>query len=210
MFYSVVETKDLPSEATPETILKEFQDQKDSNELHFTGQIGEVEDCEFVGYKITGTILPFDELPITIEIVNPEGKIVGSESFTIESSTFQKNIKVDDWSVSGTYLIHLTYKYLVYEEKFEPNIKFPTEQEISDCRFKQSVEEQIENVVVQEPELVKSISTPLKQTHDGISPDDIICKDGLELIFKNNDSPACVKPETASVLIERGLAKLAS
>jgi len=144
-FYSVVETKDLPSESTPESILKEFQGQKDSDDLHFIGKFGEVVDCEFIDYKVTGTILPYAELPIAIEIVNPEGKVVGSESFTLESSTFQKNIKVDDWSVSGIYLIHLTYKYLIYEEEFEPNIKFPTDKEISDCRFKQSVEEQIKS-----------------------------------------------------------------
>jgi len=70
VFFSVVEAKDLPSESTPETILKKFHDQKDSSELHFTGQIGEVLDCEFIDYKVTGTILPFAELPITIEIIN--------------------------------------------------------------------------------------------------------------------------------------------
>ena len=204
IFFSVVETKDLPSEASPETVLKEFQDQKDSNELHFSGQIGKVVDCEFVDYIVTGTILPFDELPITIEIINSEGKVVGSELFTIQDATFEKNIKVDDWSVPGKYLIHLTYKHLIYEEKFEPNIEFPTEQEISDCRFKQSIEEQMKNVGVVQPVIVKAISTPLKQMRDGISPDDIICKDGLELIFKNNDSPACVKHETAIKLVERG------
>jgi len=72
-----------------------------------------------------------------IEIINPEGKIIGSESFTLDTTSFQKNIKVDDWSVPGSYLIHLTYKNLVYEEDFVPTIKFPTINEVSDCRFSQ-------------------------------------------------------------------------
>jgi len=56
MFFSVVETKDLPLESTPELIVKEFQDQKDSDELYFTGRFGEIVDCEFLDYKVTGTI----------------------------------------------------------------------------------------------------------------------------------------------------------
>jgi len=161
-FFSVVQTKDLPSESTPESILKEFHDQKDSDELHFTGQIGGIVDCEFIDYKVSGAILPYAELPITIEIINAEGKVVGSESFTLEAASFQKNIKVDDWSVPGSYFIHLTYKYVIYEEEFVPNIKFPTETEISDCRFKQSVEEQIEKS--EELIMQTDVETEVEQT----------------------------------------------
>ena len=49
--------------------------------------------------------------------------------------------------------------------------------------------------------------SPLKQLESGISPEDIECKEGLELIFKStNGSPACVKPQTAEKLVERGWA----
>ena len=48
--------------------------------------------------------------------------------------------------------------------------------------------------------------SPLKQIKLGISHSKITCNEGLELIFKPNDSPACVKPETAEKLIERGWA----
>lgn len=47
--------------------------------------------------------------------------------------------------------------------------------------------------------------SPLKQVSNGVSPENIVCKEELELIFKSSDnSPACVKPETAEKLIERG------
>ncbi len=47
--------------------------------------------------------------------------------------------------------------------------------------------------------------SPRQQIANGISPTDVICKEGLELIFKATDeSPACVKSETAVKLIERG------
>lgn len=46
---------------------------------------------------------------------------------------------------------------------------------------------------------------PRQQIADGVSPENIICKNGLELIFKSRDnSPACVKPETADKLVQRG------
>ncbi len=49
--------------------------------------------------------------------------------------------------------------------------------------------------------------SPVEQMKIGFLARDIICKEGLELIFKSTDnSPACVKPATAEKLIERGWA----
>ncbi len=49
--------------------------------------------------------------------------------------------------------------------------------------------------------------SPLKQFKSGISIDKIQCRDNLQLILKtSNNSPACVKPETKTKLIERGWA----
>ena len=45
---------------------------------------------------------------------------------------------------------------------------------------------------------------PLKQIALGVSPEQVNCKEGLVLIIKYNNSPACVKPETAIKLEERG------
>jgi len=50
--------------------------------------------------------------------------------------------------------------------------------------------------------------TPLKQIKNGIIPSEIICKEGLQLVFKNtDDGPACVKPTSVNKLIERNWAK---
>ena len=48
------------------------------------------------------------------------------------------------------------------------------------------------------------VDPPLKQVAQGISPDQVICKEGLELIIKNNGSSACVRFETAVKLEQRG------
>jgi len=53
----------------------------------------------------------------------------------------------------------------------------------------------------------RTVDSPRKQLENGVEPENIICKDGLELIFKSSDgSSACVKPETAEKLIQRGWA----
>jgi len=56
-------------------------------------------------------------------------------------------------------------------------------------------------------EMMKRTIPPMKQMKAGITPQDITCNEGLDLIFKShNGKPICVKPFTASVLLERGWA----
>lgn len=51
------------------------------------------------------------------------------------------------------------------------------------------------------------LGTPLQQIKKGISPQDVKCKTGLELIFKATDgSPACVTIFTKDKLVSRGWA----
>jgi len=55
--------------------------------------------------------------------------------------------------------------------------------------------------------MMKRTIPPMKQMKAGIAPQDITCNEGLDLIFKShNGKPICVKPFTASVLMERGWA----
>ena len=52
------------------------------------------------------------------------------------------------------------------------------------------------------------IEPPLRQLKNGVSINDIKCIDGMQLILKKEDgSPACVKPEDATALTERGWAR---
>ena len=54
------------------------------------------------------------------------------------------------------------------------------------------------------PEYV-GVDPPRKQIANGVPPHEVICSEGLELIFKaTNGFPACVKPSTATKLVERG------
>ncbi|MGH1568061.1 MAG: hypothetical protein ACRBBZ_02490 [Nitrosopumilus sp.] len=49
------------------------------------------------------------------------------------------------------------------------------------------------------------IESPKKQLKLGISPENIICKTGLELVIRANGFPACVKPETAEKMQKLGI-----
>jgi hypothetical protein len=56
-------------------------------------------------------------------------------------------------------------------------------------------------------DILPKIESPLKQFKSGVTANNVTCNQGLELIFKEeDDSPACVKSNTAPKLTERGWA----
>ncbi len=53
------------------------------------------------------------------------------------------------------------------------------------------------------PEYV-GVDSPRIQITQGVLPEEVICKEGRVLIIKHNGSPACVRPDTAVILEDRG------
>jgi len=49
------------------------------------------------------------------------------------------------------------------------------------------------------------IDSPRKQMAEGVSAQDVICRDVLEKVIRTNGMPACVKPETVDKMFERGM-----
>ena len=61
-----------------------------------------------------------------------------------------------------------------------------------------------EESMTQEQTMMEAKS-PKKQMDDGVAPNDVVCKEGLELLIKTSDgSAACVKSSSIQVLIARG------
>ena len=59
-------------------------------------------------------------------------------------------------------------------------------------------------IISKEITIDQGMVSPLKQQDANLPPELVICKQGLQLIIKTEDnSPACVKPETAMKLVER-------
>jgi hypothetical protein len=58
-----------------------------------------------------------------------------------------------------------------------------------------------------EDQTAKPIMSPKIQMNEGVSAQDVQCKEVLQLLFKVSDgSPVCVKPDTANVLMQRSWA----
>lgn len=53
-------------------------------------------------------------------------------------------------------------------------------------------------------DLFPIVISPLKQIKDGIAPENVVCKEGLELVFKINGQPACVKTTSIQKLTTWG------
>src|SRR3989344_3883682 len=56
---------------------------------------------------------------------------------------------------------------------------------------------------------MNGIKSPLKQTRDGVSANNVKCDLGKKLMIKNNGTPICVSPASASKLVAMGWAKQA-
>ena len=64
-----------------------------------------------------------------------------------------------------------------------------------------------DETMVVEDEMTESIPSPLKQIKEGIVPENVVCKEGLGLVFKLNGQPACVKTTSIEKLIAWGWAR---
>lgn len=55
--------------------------------------------------------------------------------------------------------------------------------------------------------MVPVILSPLKQIKDGILPENIVCNEGLNLVFKINGQPACIQTASIEKLVAWGWAQ---
>lgn len=62
-----------------------------------------------------------------------------------------------------------------------------------------------EEMVDYVPEPQNTTPAPLKQVQDGVAPEDVECREGLELVIRTTGAPACVYPFTAEILRNWGM-----
>jgi hypothetical protein len=113
----------------------------------------------------------------------------------------------------GRYEIGKRSLFFIAESKeelfsggFQNKFDFVNEDKVQSKYFEMDEREPI-SLSKFEEEIANAITafSPKAQTASGFFPEDVRCKDGLQLIFKSKDnSPACVKWETSKKLIERG------
>jgi len=76
----------------------------------------------------------------------------------------------------------------------------PTETNATSTNSESTEEDMMET----EDEVTPAVLSPLKQIKSGIVPANVICKEGLDLVFKLNGQPACVKTTSVQKLIAWG------
>ena len=64
-----------------------------------------------------------------------------------------------------------------------------------------------EDEILESEIMEETVLSPLKQIKEGVVPENVVCKEGLELVFKLNGEPACVKTTSIQKLIAWGWAQ---
>lgn len=101
----------------------------------------------------------------------------------------------------GTANATITFSYIV-ANKTSPNLSFDNNAINISKSFMYTVSNQ-------SGESITPISSPLAQFKSGIAANDVKCQQGLHLVLKTEDgTPACVKPDTITKLVERGWTKI--
>ncbi len=131
---------------------------------------------------------------IAIIVTNPSGNILVSKTLNATSQNSSIQIGLPQTAQIGKYEVNATSMYNIFIS--------PSGWE-SHSLFK-GLDQFTVMPLAFSPNDVSVIS-PLKQFKTGISANEIKCKQNLVLITKTeNNSPACVKPQTAQKLVERG------
>ena len=90
---------------------------------------------------------------------------------------------------------------MVVEDELETEIE--TEDEMAETEDDMTETED----ETMEAEMIPTVLSPLKQIKEGVVPENVVCKEGLGLVFKLNGQPACVKTTSIEKLIAWGWAR---
>jgi len=136
--------------------------------------------------------------PITIETlsmipINTEGLYL----FTFEACSGDSSVNVDNAvAVSDTEIISLIH------EKREGNIIHAGFCRVMDIRI---LAEDPDSIRV----LILDLMSPMAQIQHDVPIDQVVCREGLQLLIKNHgETPACITETTIPKLIERGWGNL--
>lgn len=149
--------------------------------------------------EITGIVYKTFSQDYALTIFNPQGHLIFvSQPHLSQNDTFSQSVVAAGplWSEPGNYTVKLASGSVVLSEQ---SSYFPG----ASCCVQNS-----QGIQAGISETTNVIGSPLKQFKSGIAANDVKCRQDLQLVIKSEDgSPACVKPQTAQKLVERGWAK---
>ena len=158
----------------------------------------------------------------TLSIVNGEESkniewnqdFKGIQTVSVSDNEFFKNVMVksraDPENPSAAFL---NFKFQISKKTETSSLKIVTWNSAIEAWTNYfydaiMVNETISDTKSQTPDM-NGIKSPLKQTRDGVSASSVKCDLGKKLMIKNNGTPICVSPASASKLVAMGWAKQA-
>ncbi len=138
-----------------------------------------------------GMFLLFSIL-VTGLLVNPLAFAQETPVNATETETSNSTSETTDTSSNSTSPEGQT---MVVEDELETELE--TEDEMTGT----------EDEVLEAEIMEETVLSPLKQIKEGVVPENVVCKEGLELVFKLNGQPACVKTTSIQKLIAWGWAQ---
>ena len=103
----------------------DFKDQDSNDEIRFSGYRGSLINCETFSYEVPIYVNSETNVPIVIEIIDPDGNVAGRDEFESINYDSPRIIEMN-WGKDGRYLIQVHYKGAIYQEDFSYD-KMPTE-----------------------------------------------------------------------------------
>jgi len=157
--------------------------------------------CGFSG-SLSQNILVNDK-PVTIH-QSTSSRSGGEEGDTHKS--INRQVIIDLKTENSTWIINGKYYFGDYNDNNGKIDSFTSLQNIINSFKINNYKYDWYSEIVQESTTTSyEIQSPKKQLESGVTPENVICREGLELIFKSSDnSPTCVKSSTAEKLIQRG------
>jgi len=138
----------------------------------------------------------------------------GTQTVSVSDNEFFKNVMVKSRAdPNNPSSVFLNFKFQISEKTETSPLKIVTWNSAREAWTNYfhdaiKVDETTLDTKSQTPDM-NEIKSPLKQTRDGVSASNVKCDLGKKLMIKNNGTPICVSPASASKLVAMGWAKQA-
>jgi hypothetical protein len=134
---------------------------------------------------VTGLVINPSVSPISFDSVTGDSKLSSNLHFAFAQETENESSETNGTSSTNSTSIEIKDGLMISEDTT-------------------GINDTSTNSVSTEDEISDTVLSPLKQIKSGIVPENVICKQGLELVFKLNGQPACVKTTSIQKLITWG------
>jgi hypothetical protein len=124
----------------------------------------------------------------TVEVADPNGLLKGATAKATQNDEFRTTIEFSFKAMKPFDTSALIVNMWDQERSQRSNV------------FLNAIKATGEEIDESVPEPSKFVPSPLAQTRDGIAPENVECREGLELVIRTNGAPACVYPFNAEIL----------